>query len=211
MSLDMIKKAVDGGQCLAADKDIPQPYFDVVVKGLQWLPQERTYGLEHLCQILQQDIKVCPTVCAAVSVSCTCHLKPRGTRRPPWSDPVITHCETGSSWLMNLLSLFLWPQEVTGNEYESLVYISEKQRLSLEDQLARRLSAYPEPDLGPGITRRQRKVGKPLQSGTDHNTQTHVSVYCKGWAAKQNLHSWYRPYWYCCVSSRLNRQSSGVY
>ncbi|XP_024921427.1 inactive serine/threonine-protein kinase TEX14 isoform X1 [Cynoglossus semilaevis] len=94
MSLDMIKKAVDGGQCLAADKDIPQPYFDVVVKGLQWLPQERTYGLEHLCQILQQDIK----------------------------------------------------------------------RLSLEDQLARRLSAYPEPDLGPGITRRQRKVGKPLQS-----------------------------------------------
>nr|XP_043897483.1 inactive serine/threonine-protein kinase TEX14-like [Solea senegalensis] len=57
VSLDMIKKAMDAGQVLAVNSSIPQPYYDVVLTGLQQHPQDRTYSLHCLCQILQQDIK----------------------------------------------------------------------------------------------------------------------------------------------------------
>ncbi|XP_035521960.1 uncharacterized protein LOC118331264 [Morone saxatilis] len=57
MDLDGIKQAMDAGQVLAVDGRIPQPYYDVVVKGLQQQPQDRTYSLQSLCYTLQQDIK----------------------------------------------------------------------------------------------------------------------------------------------------------
>ncbi|XP_071317570.1 inactive serine/threonine-protein kinase TEX14 isoform X4 [Trachinotus anak] len=54
---DRIKQMMDAGRALAADSRVPQPYYDVVLKGLQLHPQERTCSLQSLCSTLQQDIK----------------------------------------------------------------------------------------------------------------------------------------------------------
>uniref|UniRef100_A0A4W6DU50 Protein kinase domain-containing protein n=1 Tax=Lates calcarifer TaxID=8187 RepID=A0A4W6DU50_LATCA len=50
-------KVMDAGQALAAESSIPQPYYDVVLKGLQQHPQDRTCSLQSLHYTLQQDIK----------------------------------------------------------------------------------------------------------------------------------------------------------
>ncbi|KAK5858949.1 hypothetical protein PBY51_003053 [Eleginops maclovinus] len=55
--LDTIKKVMDAGQALAVDSIIPQPYYDVVLKGLQHHPQDRTCSLQSLSCTLQQDIQ----------------------------------------------------------------------------------------------------------------------------------------------------------
>uniref|UniRef100_A0A3B4YEM0 Protein kinase domain-containing protein n=1 Tax=Seriola lalandi dorsalis TaxID=1841481 RepID=A0A3B4YEM0_SERLL len=56
---DRIKQVMDAGEALAADSSVPQPYYDVVLKGLKQHPQDRTCSLQSLCSILQHDIKVC--------------------------------------------------------------------------------------------------------------------------------------------------------
>ncbi|XP_056298613.1 uncharacterized protein LOC130211680 isoform X3 [Pseudoliparis swirei] len=53
-----IKQAMDAGEALVVDSSIPQPYYDVVLRGLQHHPQDRTCSLQGLCYTLQQDIKV---------------------------------------------------------------------------------------------------------------------------------------------------------
>lgn len=60
--LDRIKQMIDAGRALAADSSIPQPYYDVVLRGLQHHPQDRTCSLQGLCATLQQDLKVGLTV-----------------------------------------------------------------------------------------------------------------------------------------------------
>nr|XP_040037794.1 uncharacterized protein LOC120822294 isoform X3 [Gasterosteus aculeatus aculeatus] len=55
--LDRIKQMIDAGRALAADSSIPQPYYDVVLRGLQHHPQDRTCSLQGLCATLQQDLK----------------------------------------------------------------------------------------------------------------------------------------------------------
>ncbi|XP_045894914.1 inactive serine/threonine-protein kinase TEX14-like isoform X1 [Micropterus dolomieu] len=104
--VDVIKQVMDAGQALAVDSCIPQPYYDVVLKGLQQHPQDRTCSLHSLCYTLQQDIK----------------------------------------------------------------------RFSLEERLRGELSAYPKQDVWPGVqtTTHQTIVGEPVQSSTEHNTQTLV-------------------------------------
>ncbi|XP_044078352.1 uncharacterized protein LOC122888243 isoform X3 [Siniperca chuatsi] len=57
VQLDRIKQEMDAGQALAVDSSIPQPYYDVVLKGLQQHPQDRTCSLQSLCYTLQQDMK----------------------------------------------------------------------------------------------------------------------------------------------------------
>ncbi|XP_044225735.1 uncharacterized protein LOC122994969 isoform X2 [Thunnus albacares] len=57
VDLDLIKHVMDAGQALAVDSIIPQPYYDVVLEGLQPHPQDRTCSLQSLCYTLQQDIK----------------------------------------------------------------------------------------------------------------------------------------------------------
>ncbi|XP_028451556.1 uncharacterized protein tex14 isoform X2 [Perca flavescens] len=57
VDLDGIKQAMDAGRALAVDSSIPQPYYDVVLKGLQPHPRDRTCSLQSLCYTLQQDIK----------------------------------------------------------------------------------------------------------------------------------------------------------
>ncbi|XP_056252492.1 inactive serine/threonine-protein kinase TEX14-like isoform X2 [Seriola aureovittata] len=54
---DRIKQVMDAGEALAADSSVPQPYYDVVLKGLKQHPQDRTCSLQSLCSILQHDIK----------------------------------------------------------------------------------------------------------------------------------------------------------
>ena len=58
VDLDMIEQKVDAGQVLVVDRSIPQPYYDVVWKGLQQHPKNRTFSLQSLCQTIQHDIKV---------------------------------------------------------------------------------------------------------------------------------------------------------
>lgn len=60
-------KVMDAGQALAAESSIPQPYYDVVLKGLQQHPQDRTCSLQSLHYTLQQDIKVCLSLYVSVS------------------------------------------------------------------------------------------------------------------------------------------------
>lgn len=55
---DGIKQVLDAGRALAADSSVPQPYYDVVLKGLRLQPQDRTCSLQNLSYMLQQDIKV---------------------------------------------------------------------------------------------------------------------------------------------------------
>ncbi|XP_037605266.1 inactive serine/threonine-protein kinase TEX14-like isoform X2 [Sebastes umbrosus] len=93
---DGIKQVLDAGRALAADSSVPQPYYDVVLKGLRLQPQDRTCSLQNLSYTLQQDIK----------------------------------------------------------------------RFSLEEQL----SGGPEVQ----TTAQHTSVGEPVQSGTEHNTQTVV-------------------------------------
>ena len=66
VDLDLIKHVMDAGQALAVDSIIPQPYYDVVLEGLQPHPQDRTCSLQSLCYTLQQDIKVHLTLYAPV-------------------------------------------------------------------------------------------------------------------------------------------------
>lgn len=58
VDLDRIRQVIDAGQALAVDSIIPQPYYGVVLEGLQPRPQDRTCSLQNLCHTLQQDIKV---------------------------------------------------------------------------------------------------------------------------------------------------------
>ncbi|XP_031727423.1 inactive serine/threonine-protein kinase TEX14 isoform X2 [Anarrhichthys ocellatus] len=103
VDLDWIKQAMDAGQALAVDSSIPQPYYDVVLRGLQHHPQDRTCSLQGLCYTLQQDVK----------------------------------------------------------------------RFSLEEQMTGGLC---EQALGPEVQTKAQQtiVGEPVQSGTEHNTQTFV-------------------------------------
>ncbi|KAM8897233.1 uncharacterized protein tex14 isoform 2-T3 [Spinachia spinachia] len=57
VDLARIKQTIDVGHALAADSSIPQPYYDVVLRGLQPHPQDRTCSLQGLCSTLQQDLK----------------------------------------------------------------------------------------------------------------------------------------------------------
>ncbi|XP_034406448.1 inactive serine/threonine-protein kinase TEX14-like [Cyclopterus lumpus] len=57
VDLHGIKRAMDAGEALVVDGSIPQPYYDVVLRGLQHHPQDRTCSLQGLCYTLQQDIK----------------------------------------------------------------------------------------------------------------------------------------------------------
>lgn len=68
VDLAEIKRLMDAGQVLAVDSSIPQPYFDVVLKGLQQHPQDRICTLQSLCYTLQKDIKVCFILYASVYV-----------------------------------------------------------------------------------------------------------------------------------------------
>ncbi|KAG7222784.1 hypothetical protein INR49_016103 [Caranx melampygus] len=54
---DRIKQVMETGRVLAADSRVPQPYYDVVLKGLKQHPEVRTCSLQRLCCTLQQDIK----------------------------------------------------------------------------------------------------------------------------------------------------------
>ncbi|XP_054481203.1 uncharacterized protein LOC129113089 [Anoplopoma fimbria] len=57
VDLDRIKQAMAAGQALAVDSSIPQPYYDVVLRGLQHHPQDRTCSLQGICYTLQQDLE----------------------------------------------------------------------------------------------------------------------------------------------------------
>ncbi|KAL6099217.1 tex14 [Pungitius sinensis] len=57
VDLARIKQTIDVGHALAADSSVPQPYYDVVLRGLQHHPQDRTCSLQGLCSTLQQDLK----------------------------------------------------------------------------------------------------------------------------------------------------------
>ncbi|KAM6970092.1 uncharacterized protein tex14 [Aplochiton taeniatus] len=52
-----IKHAVDSGQALAADPNVPEPYYSLVRVGLQPRPQDRTHSLQDLRYTLRCDIK----------------------------------------------------------------------------------------------------------------------------------------------------------
>ncbi|KAM4628388.1 inactive serine/threonine-protein kinase TEX14-like [Polymixia lowei] len=52
-----IKQVVDGGQALAADSRVPQPYYSFVTVGLQPRAQDRTHSVQDLCYTLRSDIK----------------------------------------------------------------------------------------------------------------------------------------------------------
>ncbi|XP_049891345.1 inactive serine/threonine-protein kinase TEX14-like [Epinephelus moara] len=57
LDLNGIKMVIDSGQVLAVDSSIPQPYYNVVLEGLQQHPQDRTCSLQSLYNTLRQDIK----------------------------------------------------------------------------------------------------------------------------------------------------------
>ncbi|KAA8586364.1 hypothetical protein FQN60_000200 [Etheostoma spectabile] len=57
VDLTGIKQAMDAGRALAVHSSIPQPYYDVVLKGLQPHPRDRTCSLQSLRYMLQHDIK----------------------------------------------------------------------------------------------------------------------------------------------------------
>ncbi|XP_034539289.1 inactive serine/threonine-protein kinase TEX14-like [Notolabrus celidotus] len=57
VDLNRIKQAMDSSQTLAVHSCVPQPYKDMIQRGLQLEPQNRTCSLQNLKETLQQDIK----------------------------------------------------------------------------------------------------------------------------------------------------------
>ncbi|XP_046717705.1 inactive serine/threonine-protein kinase TEX14-like isoform X1 [Silurus meridionalis] len=54
---DWIKQAVDAGQALCADSAVPQPYYDLVLIGLQPKAHERTCSLQDLRFLLRSNLR----------------------------------------------------------------------------------------------------------------------------------------------------------
>ncbi|XP_030009797.1 uncharacterized protein tex14 isoform X2 [Sphaeramia orbicularis] len=57
VDLQQIKQVMSAGQALTPDTNIPHPYCDVILEGLQPQPQDRNCSIQTLCHILQQDIE----------------------------------------------------------------------------------------------------------------------------------------------------------
>lgn len=58
LEASMIKELLEGGHGLAADTQVPQPYYEVVRSGLQLRPQERTGSLQDIRYLLRKDMQV---------------------------------------------------------------------------------------------------------------------------------------------------------
>ncbi|XP_058854245.1 inactive serine/threonine-protein kinase TEX14-like [Acipenser ruthenus] len=57
LEASMIKELLEGGHGLAADTQVPQPYYEVVRSGLQLRPQERTGSLQDIRYLLRKDMQ----------------------------------------------------------------------------------------------------------------------------------------------------------
>ncbi|XP_069021124.1 uncharacterized protein tex14 isoform X2 [Embiotoca jacksoni] len=57
VDLDGIIQRVEAGRVITADGHVPQPYYDVVLKGLKLQPQDRTCCLQRLIYTLGQDME----------------------------------------------------------------------------------------------------------------------------------------------------------